>query len=230
MKSSRARWGTACGYGLRRRAATMIVLLVGAFLALQSPATAQIKPVRRVLIFTDIGTLASPGIALMEQEIRAGLQESPYQIELYNENLETTLISDVASQLQFRDWLIRKYAEHQPNVIITVGSSALKFMVESHETFFPNVPIVFSGVSEELLRQLSPDSHFTGAWGVAEPEKTLNAALRLQPETKRVVVVGGVGAFDRDIEESSETVSEATNRSWISLISLNWECPNCSTG
>ena len=50
------------------------------------------------------------------------------------------------------------------------------------------------------MRQLSPDSHFTGAWGVAEPEKTLNAALRLQPGTKRVVVVGGVGAFDRDTE------------------------------
>src|SRR5262245_39103389 len=199
-ESSRARRGTVCEYSLRRHAATMIVLLVGAFLALQSSATAQIKAVRRVLIFTDLGTLASPGIPLMDQAISAGLQESPYQIELYNETLDTSSDSDQASQGQFRDWLTRKYADRPPNVIIAIGSSSLKFMVESHETSFPNVPLIFCGVTEELLRQLNPDSHFTGIWGAIEPEKTLTAALRLQPNTRRVVVVGGVGAFDRDIE------------------------------
>ena len=51
-----------------------------------------------------------------------------------------------------------------------------------------------------MLDQLKPDSHFTGVWGVAQPEKTLIAALRLQPDTKHVVVVGGVGAFDRSLE------------------------------
>src|SRR5262245_59466364 len=119
-ESSRARLGTVCEYSLRRHAATMFALLVGAFLALQWPAAAQIKAVRRVLIFTDLGTFASPGIALMDQAVRAGLQDSPYQIEVYNENLDTTSFSDEASQGQFRDWLIRKYADRQPNVIIAI--------------------------------------------------------------------------------------------------------------
>jgi PAS domain S-box-containing protein len=35
---------------------------------------------------------------------------------------------------------------------------------------------------------------------VAEPEKTLNLALRLQPGTRHLVVTGGVGQFDRDVE------------------------------
>jgi signal transduction histidine kinase len=51
-----------------------------------------------------------------------------------------------------------------------------------------------------MTDQLKPDSHFTGVWGVAEPEKTLIAALHLQPETEHVVVVGGTGAFDRSLE------------------------------
>ena len=51
-----------------------------------------------------------------------------------------------------------------------------------------------------MLDQLKPDSYFTGVWGVAQPEMTLPAALRLQPDTKHVVVVGGAGAFDRSLE------------------------------
>jgi len=51
-----------------------------------------------------------------------------------------------------------------------------------------------------MLGQLRLGSDFTGVWAVAQPEKTLNAALRLQPDTEHVVVVGGVGEYDRHLE------------------------------
>jgi signal transduction histidine kinase len=158
------------------------------------------KAVRRVLIFNDFGSISSPGIALLDRAIAIGLESSPYHIELYNENLEATLFPDEASQHRFREWFIRKYSDHKPDVIITVGPASLKFMVESHESAFPDIPIIFCGSTQEMLDQLKPDSHFTGVWGVAQPEKTLIAALNLQPDTKHVVVVGGVGPFDRSLE------------------------------
>ena len=34
-----------------------------------------------------------PGIAILDQEIAAGLATSPYQIELYSENLEVNFVS-----------------------------------------------------------------------------------------------------------------------------------------
>jgi len=74
-------------------------------------------------------------------------------------------------------------------------------MVQSHEKFFPGVPIVFCGGSEDMLEKLKPDSSFTGVWGVVQPKETLTSALRLQPGTKHVVVVGGVGTYDRYLEE-----------------------------
>jgi len=176
-----------------------IVLLVVFFL-LPQVAVAQMKEVRRVLIFNDLSTVASPGIALMDQAIHARLQESPYQIELYNESLESTLFSDEASQRQIRDGYIRKYEKRQPDVIIAVGTASLKFMVESREKYFPGVPIIYCGGTEEMLGESKLDSYFAGAWGVAEPEKTLDLALHLQPGTRNVVVTGGVGQFDRDVE------------------------------
>src|SRR4029077_1007680 len=92
----------------------------------------------------------------------------------------------------------------KPDVIITVGPASLKFMVESHHELFPKIPIVFCGSTKEMLDQLKPDSHFTGVWGVAQPERTLIAALHLQPDTEHVVVVGGVGAFDRSMEAGTK--------------------------
>ena len=36
---------------------------------------------------------------------------------------------------------------------------------------------------------------------MVQPEETLTTALRLQPSTKHVVVVGGVGTYDRHLED-----------------------------
>ena len=178
----------------------LVLVVVAGFLFLQSPLAQQHSVVRRVLIFNDFGSISSPGVATLDQAIAAGLASSPYQIELYNENLEATLFPDEASQHRFREWYIRKYADRKPDVIITVGPASLRFMIESHQRSFPNIPVIFCGTTEEMTDQLKPDSHFTGVWGVAQPEKTLIAALHLQPETKHVVVVGGTGAFDRSLE------------------------------
>jgi ABC-type uncharacterized transport system substrate-binding protein len=177
-----------------------VLILIAAFLLLLSPEAGAVKEVKRVLIFNIFEPLASPGVGLMDQAIVTGLKNSPFQIELYSENLEAGLFPDEASQRQIRDWYIRKYRDHKPDVIITVGPSPLKFMVESHEEAFPDIPIIFCGSTEEMLGGLKLDSDFTGTWGVAQPEKTLIAALRLLPSTKHLVVAGGVGAYDRDLE------------------------------
>jgi len=178
----------------------LALIVVAASLFPQSIGAGQTKAVRRVLIFNDFSSISSPGIAVLDQEIVSGLASSPYQIELYNETLEATLFPDETSQHKFDEWYIRKYADRKPDVIITVGPASLKFMVQSHETSFPNTPVIFCGTTEEMLERLQPDSHFTGVWGVAQPEMTLIAAIRLQPNTKHVVVVGGVGVFDRSLE------------------------------
>jgi signal transduction histidine kinase/ABC-type uncharacterized transport system substrate-binding protein len=193
-------------FRVRPRLAALVLALavVATFLFPKSIGARESKPVRRVLIFNDFSRISSPGISILDQEIANGLDNSPFQIELYTETLEATLFPDEDSQHSFRDWYIRKYADRKPDLIITVGPASLKFMVDSHEKSFPNTPVIFCGTTEAMLGQLKPDFHFTGVWAMAQPEMTLLAALRLQPETRNVVVVGGVGAFDRSLEASTK--------------------------
>src|SRR5215510_10023053 len=56
----------------------IVVLLAGWFL-LQASVRAQVKEIRRVLMFNDFGTIASPGFREMDEAIFTGLQKSPYQ-------------------------------------------------------------------------------------------------------------------------------------------------------
>jgi PAS domain S-box-containing protein len=178
---------------------TLLGLPLGIFLLLQIPALAQVKDVRRVLIFNELG-LWSPGVAAINKEIFAELKKAPYQIEFYSEDLNTSLFPDEASQRESRDWYFHKYRNLKPDLIIAVGPSPIKLMSDSHEIFSPHTPIVFWGSTEEFAEPPKLDSNFTGVWGVAQPGKTLDAALQLKPNTKHVVVVGGVAPYDRHLE------------------------------
>jgi ABC-type uncharacterized transport system substrate-binding protein len=173
---------------------------VAAFLLLQASSARPAGEVRRVLIINVFDPLSSPGVSALDHEIIARLESSPYQIELYSEDLEMTLFPDEAHQQQFREWYTRKYHDRKTDLIIAVGLEPIKFLALSHKVSFPDTPIVFCGSTEEMLGQLNLDSGFTGVWEVAQPEKTLIAALHLQPGTKHVVVVGGVGPYDRYLE------------------------------
>jgi PAS domain S-box-containing protein len=176
-----------------------LFVLAPCCLLFPSTGEAQLPEVRRVLVFYELG-LASPAVSLIDQEIRAALDKSPYQIELYREYLETTLFPDEASQQEFREWYIEKYRNRRPDLIIAVGPSPIKFMVDSHGKYFRGIPIVFCGSSENQVGNAKLDASFTGVWERWQPSKTLELALKMRPGTEHVVVVGGVASFDRHLE------------------------------
>lgn len=173
-----------------------ILILFASCLLFHVISSAQVKEIRRVLILNDLGIISSPGFAEIDQAVLAGLQESPYQIELYQESLELTLFPDEVSRRRFREEFVRKYSDRKLDVIIAAGSDSLKFVAESHESFLRNTPIIFCQILGEIPDGLRPDIHFTGVLGRLHPEETLNVALRLLPRTKHVVVTGGMGKFD----------------------------------
>jgi signal transduction histidine kinase len=186
--------------GKEVRPRTMIFVLFAACLLFQPRANSEVKEVRRVAIFYELGP-SSPAVALLDRELRAALDSSDYQIELYGDYLETTLFDDPAAQQALREWYIHKYRDRRPDLIIALGPSSLRFMIDSHEKFFAGIPIVFGGTSESQADNPKLDSHFTGCWERFEPDKTLDVALRLQPGSRHVVVVGGTSSFDKHLED-----------------------------
>jgi PAS domain S-box-containing protein len=183
--------------GWRQATACVVLLFCGCLVPMN--ICAQVKPVRRVLIFYELG-LSSPSVSVLDQQIRAILEQSPFQIELYREYLETTLFPTTEAQQEIRESYIRKYRDRKPDLIMTLGPSPLRFVVYSYEKSFKGTPVVFGGLSGVDLEIPYPESRFTGVLDIAQPAKTLEVGLRLRPGTKHVVVVGGKDEYDLELE------------------------------
>jgi PAS domain S-box-containing protein len=194
-------WSISLNRGRRNgwiRLASALLALLGGFLFSPS-AAAQDKPVRRILILNEVGP-AFPVINLIDQGIRSALNDTPYKLQLYYENLETVFFPDPSAQQQFREFYIHKYQHRMPDVIVTVGPAPLQFMIEAHKRFFPGVPIVSCLANGILLGNTATDSDITGVENDFAAAETLDVALRLKPGTKHVVVVGGVAYYDKQRE------------------------------
>ena len=183
-----------------RRGRTVAVFLLACFMFMQGPWALSEQEPRRVLILYEQG-LASAAIALIDREIRGVLEgQSTYHIDFYTEYLDTNLFPDAASQEEFRKYYIQKYQRHRPDVIIAVGPTPIEFMTESHNQYFHDVPVTICCSFLGLTDDLKHDSQFTGTWMVPDPAKTLDVALQLQTDVKRIIVVNGTLPFDRQAE------------------------------
>ena len=108
---------------------------LAAIVLLNPIATPQTKEVRRILILNEVGT-SYPAIPIINQGIQSALNHSTYHLEFYSEYFDTTLFPGPAVQQEFREFYIRKYQNRKPDVIITVGPSALKFMQQINAYMF----------------------------------------------------------------------------------------------
>lgn len=187
------------------------------FLLLSGSLAAQDRQVRHVLIFYEAGAY-KPLPNLVDEGIRSALNNSPYRIEFHREFMETATFPDSADQQRFRNFYIRKYQDHRPDVIVAVGPSPLQFLIEAHQKSFPGVPVIFC-LPNRLPGALSLDSDFTGVEADVAPAATLQAALQLVPSTKHVVVVGGTSPFDIQQEaEVKDQLKAYENRLDISFL------------
>jgi signal transduction histidine kinase len=175
----------------------ILLAALAAFFLSQPIGAEPPKEIRRILILNEVGT-SYPGIAIINGEIQAALNDSPYRLEFYSEYMDTGLFPDPADQQEFRDFYLHKYQNRKPDVIITVGPSPLKFMEEVHQRAFPGVPIVFCLPALGAPGAPALDSDFTGVENDMAPAKTLEIALRLLPGTEHVVVVSGdIADYDK---------------------------------
>jgi PAS domain S-box-containing protein len=178
----------------------LVPLAILAAIVLSHPTVAApTKGARRILILNEVNP-SYPATSIISQGIQTALAKSPYHLEFYSEYFDTSLFPDPTVQQEFRDFYIRKYQNRQPDVIITVGLSPLKFMTDVHRRAFPGVPIIFCLPIGHAPDNQALDSDFTGVESDMAAAETLKIALRLQPGTQHVVMVGGVSDWDKQSE------------------------------
>ena len=138
-----------------------------------------------------------PGILLFDQSLRSTFKASAHdKVEIYNEYLDAVRFDDDDYRRRLGEFLRQKYAGRKIDVIIPALAPSLDFVLEYHEELFPDVPVVFAAIEQREVeaRKLGPG--FLGVPMKVDLQSTLEVALRLHPQTRRVAVVAGKSKTD----------------------------------
>ena len=198
-----------CSASLCRRnnCAVRFVVLFATFVALagsslgwaQNPGS---RPKRVLILYSfdnEEGIYAGFDHVLRSQ-LRSGVRD---RVEFYTEYLDLVRFPAPAHAANLVQLLKLKYAEQKPDLIVPVSYSAIQFLLKEGKTLFPGTPMVvlFNVRRLDELRQHIASGiagrSVTGLAATDEPSRTLDLALRLQPDTERVVIVVGSSPVEK---------------------------------
>jgi PAS domain S-box-containing protein len=152
---------------------------------------------QRVLMLFSNDSLLPAGNAI-SASIRSRLEaESPDGVEVFTEFLDADRFPGPAHETRMESFLRDKYASIPIDLRIAIGPQALDFLSQRRESLFPGAPLIFAGISETSIERHGMPPHSTGVVSRFDPVRTLELALRLQPDARQVVVVTGASTFDK---------------------------------
>jgi signal transduction histidine kinase len=165
-----------------------------------APAEAASPPRSHILVLYDEDK-NFPGLALLDRSLRgslhAGLGDA---VEFYSESLSLSQFERTGYDRLVADFFRNKYSTKKLDLIIAVMGPSLDLLLNHGEALFPGVPIVFCGVDAAAIEGKPLRANVTGVLVRREFAPTLDVALRLQPSTRNVFVVGGTATFDRYLQ------------------------------
>lgn len=177
--------------------AVIVFLMAAGTISTRAFVDERHDPYRRVLVLFTARRDAPYTVAVenvLRQTIVNGLAD---RVDYYTEFIDLSRFSGEDYQVAIHDYLKRKYANAQPDVIVSDGVASFDFLAEHRADVFPGVPVVYN--ADE--RRFRPMANATGVVFSFDLGSTLGIALQLQPHVKRVFVITGASEYDRFFEE-----------------------------
>lgn len=139
--------------------------------------------------------------------ITEALNSMKDNITIYIEYMGSKWISDQKYFDHLRQTMKHKYRNVRFDVIILSDNDALNFMVKYRDDMFGKVPTVFCGINYFNDKDLQGQPLYTGINESADLRGTLDVALRLHPNTKKVVVINDTTITGRRIHDELTKVT-----------------------
>ena len=124
------------------------------------------------------------------------------------EHMDTKRFPSPHHLLVEKQFLKNKYRENHFDLIISLDNLALDFMLKFGDELFPGVPIVFAGVNGYSPDLLEGHKNITGVAEVEDVEGTLNLALKINPDIKKVLAIHDYTSSGFAVHRDMESVAE----------------------
>ncbi|HEX4468412.1 MAG TPA: hypothetical protein VH080_02710, partial [Gemmatimonadaceae bacterium] len=151
------------------------------------------EPVRILLLFGL--PPEAPSVAIFTQQLRHTVRnEIAVPVEFYEEFLDFDRFSGRTPQLAI--YFSDKYRSIRIDAIVAVGSVALRFATERLRSSWPRIPVIFALTIDNIINVDGLPPNVTGRFSPFSFGSILAMARGLQPDARRVVIIGGLSAID----------------------------------
>jgi signal transduction histidine kinase len=189
-----------------RLLATMVVLCATA-----TPAHAA-EEETRVLVLNGLDPYL-PAYLAIDAAMRANLAtETTRRIVLYSEPLDAQRFPVEPRESELVASLAKKYGTLHIDVVVTVTRPALEFYKRHGEHLWPGARLVFHGLPDPASETVTVPPNATGLVNRDDFDGTINLARRLQPNARRILVIGGVSPLDLELERRARQVVPTMGR------------------
>ena len=121
-------------------------------------------------------------------------------IQLFHEYLDDWALQPDMRQMA-QAYRQKYWQQGKPDLIIAVGTSALRLLINYDTTYFDGTPVVFLFASDHFIVPDSIPSNMTGVSTHFDMAGTMELALRLHPDTREVFYVGGTSKIEQNYKE-----------------------------
>jgi len=186
-------------------------------LALNETNLAGSQPKRVLMLFSEAKDV--PGNIMLEQAVKAEmLKASTNPVVFSSEYLDASHFSGKEHFRVFQNYIGKKYTANDLDLVLAFPSQDYTLAGELPDALFPAVPVVFVAVNEMDAPLEISKLGVTGIVQRFDIRGTLGLIKRLQPDTRRVVVIGGSTPTDRAtlgrIAEASQSLEGVQFEFW----------------
>jgi signal transduction histidine kinase len=169
-------------------------------LVLAFPAFAADLPKPRNVLILMAGEYGLPAYDLVLHEIRNVVKAGyPDPLNWYAEYMDTARFSDFQEEKAVIDFYSQKYNALNIDLLIVVGPSLTPIFRRFGDRLFRGTPtlildVIPAGVEVPAIFR---KPGMTGVFPAADPQGSIRAALTLQPDMERLVIISGASDMDR---------------------------------
>ena len=196
-----------------------------AFLLVLTAASATAGEPKRVLVVHSFGSIAPPftthSIAF-ETELVEKMGE---RVDLDEVSLDMARYPDPDMQEALVEYLHKRQAKWQPDLVVPIGSPAGVFVAQYRDRLFSETPILYCGLDQ---RRLPADALEKNAAFVGEDFNLpgfVEEILQVAPETKNIAVVIGASALEQywttALRKAFEPFAKRVNFIWLNDLSFD---------
>ncbi len=142
-------------------------------------------------------TSGGPVAETFNDSLAGALRGAPDMVDFYTEVFDVNRFPGAAQEAAFERFLREKYVDHTIDVVVAAGPGPLNFLLARRESLFAGVPVIFAGIRDSTFDSARLSAGMTGVLSQFDIAGTLDLALALQPNTRRVAIVTGVATEDR---------------------------------